>query len=165
MYTNVLYGIDIEFLLIVNCYRWMGSIAALTWHAGALVAGVSLLDAGAPAVARRRVAGHVAALAVHARILRGTLAAEGAHLVDAHTPVQAGRRALGALVDVLLAGLAGEELRAGADVVGLKGGALPSVRAGVGGAGVRLLALFTWRWRKRGQETLLVLCCCCEIQN
>lgn len=50
---------------------------------------------------------------------------------------------MGTLIDVLLAGLAIEEGGAGADVVGLEGGALPAVGTGVRGTGVCLLALLT----------------------
>lgn len=102
-----------------------------TWHTGALVAGLSLLDAGASAMAGRRVAGQVAALAVLPRVLLRALAPVAADLVDARPAVLAGRLVHGALVDVLFAGLSGEEGRAGADVVGLDGGALAAVGARV----------------------------------
>lgn len=46
-----------------------GTTSFSTWHTGAFVAGVSLLDAGAPVMAGRRHAGQVAALAVLARVL------------------------------------------------------------------------------------------------
>ena len=75
-----------------------------------------------------------------AGVLLGAAAVVGAHLVHAHPPVAARGRGLGALVDVLLAGLAVEGGRAGADVVELEGGALAAVGAGVGGAGVGELA-------------------------
>lgn len=112
-----------------------------TWHTGAFVAGLSLLDAGAPVVAGRRAAGQVAALAVPARVLLRTLARVPAELVDARAAVLAGRRV--ALVHVLLAGLSREERRAGADVDGLDGGALAAVGTRVRGTGVGLLAQFT----------------------
>lgn len=98
-----------------------------TWHTGALVAGVSLLDAGSSVVAGRRVAGQVAALAVFPHELRRTLTSEAAHLVDAHAAISAGRRVRFALVDVLFAGFSAEERRAGADVAGLNGGTLAAV--------------------------------------
>lgn len=98
-----------------------------TWHTGAFVAGLSPLDAGSSVMAGRRVAGQVAALAVLARVLQRAAALVAADLVDAHSAVLAGRLAHVALVDVLLAGLSGEEGRAGADVVGLDGGALAAV--------------------------------------
>lgn len=78
-------------------------------------------------MAGRRVAGQVAALAVLARVLLRALATVAADVVDAHAAVLAGRRARIALVDVLFAGLSGEEGRAGTDVVGLNGGALAAV--------------------------------------
>lgn len=120
-----------------------------TRHAGALVAGVPLLDAGPPVVAGGGAAGQVAALAVLARELGRALAPVAPHLVDAQAAVAAGRRAGVALVDVLLAGLAREEGRAAAHVVGLDGGAAAAVGARVGGARVGLLAEFTCR---RGEE-------------
>ena len=96
-------------------------------------------------MAGRGAAGQVGGLAVRAGELLGAAAVEGAHLVDADAPVAAGRGRLGALVDVLLAGLPVEGGGAGADVVGVEGGALAPVGAGVGGAGVGQLAGLTWR--------------------
>lgn len=98
-----------------------------TWHTGAFIAGLSLLDACASVMAGRWVAGHVPALAVLARVLRRALASVAADVVDAQPAVPAGRRAGITLIDVLFAGLAGKEGRAGADVVGLDGGAQTTV--------------------------------------
>lgn len=103
-------------------------------------------------MARRRAAGQVAALAVLARVLGRALARVAPNLVDAKATVAAGRRGGVALVDVLFAGLAREEGRAGADVVRLDGRAAAAVGAGVGGARVGLLAQFTCR---RGEMTLV----------
>ena len=80
-----------------------------------------------------------------ARILLGTLAAVGAHLVHTYPSVLAGQGALGTFIDILLAGLTVEEGGAGTDVVGLEGGAMPAVGTGVRSTGVCLLALLTWR--------------------
>lgn len=113
-----------------------------TWQASALVGGVTLLDAGTPVVARRRAAGQVGGLAVHARVLLGAVAVVGAHLVDAHAPILAGGGTQDALIHVLLAGLAREERGAGADVMGFKWGALATIGAGVRGTWVCLLTLF-----------------------
>lgn len=79
----------------------------------------------------RRAAGQVAALAVLARVLGRALARVAPDLVDAQAAVLAGRRDGVALVDVLLAGLAREEGRAGADVVRLNGRAATTVGARV----------------------------------
>lgn len=78
-------------------------------------------------MAGRRVAWHVPALAVLARVLRRALASVAADVVDAQPAVPAGRWAGVTLVDVLFAGLAGKEGHAGADVVGLDGGAQTTV--------------------------------------
>lgn len=94
-----------------------------TWHAGTFVAGLALLDAGASALARRRAAGQVTALTVLAYVLRRALASVASDRVDAGAAVLAGRRPRVALVDVLFAGLSGEEGCAGTDVVRLDGGA------------------------------------------
>lgn len=102
-----------------------------TWHTGAFVAGLSLLDARAAVVARRRVAGQVAALAVLPRKLLRAVAPVAANVVDAHAVVLARRGVHVALVDVLLAGFPGEERRAGADEVRLDGGALAAIGTGV----------------------------------
>lgn len=68
----------------------------------------------------------------------------GAHLVGAAAAVLADGRGDVALVDVLLAVGAVEAGGAAADVVGFEGHALAAVGAGVGGAGVGLLAGFAW---------------------
>lgn len=62
-----------------------------------------------------------------ARVLLWALAPVPANLVDAYPAVLAGRWACIALVDVLFAGLSGEERRAGADEVGLDDRALAAV--------------------------------------
>lgn len=98
-----------------------------TWHTGALVAGLSRLDAGASIMAGRRVAWQVAALAVLARVLLRALASVAAYIIDAHPAVLAGRRVRVTLVDILFAGLSREEGRAGTDVNGLDGGALAAI--------------------------------------
>lgn len=61
-----------------------------TWHTGAFVAGLSPLDAGASVVAWRRVAGHVAALAVLPRVFLRTLAIVASELIDAQPAIPAG---------------------------------------------------------------------------
>lgn len=116
-----------------------------TRHARALVAGVSLLDTRSSIVTRRWAAGQVAALAVLACVLGRALARVAPDLVDAQAAVPAWQRDGVALVDVLFAGLAREEGRAGADVVRLNGGAAATVGAWVRGARVGLLAQFTCR--------------------
>lgn len=114
-----------------------------TWHTGAFIVGVTLLDAGASILARRRAAGQVAFLAVLAGVLGRAAAVVAADHVDARAAVLARWEVGVALVDVLLAGLAREEGRAGADVVRLDGRAAAVVGAGVGRAGVGVLALVT----------------------
>jgi len=117
--------------------------ACVTWEAAAVIDGVSLLHTGASALARRGAARHVGRLAVSAGVLLRTAAVVRAHLVHAQAAVVAGRGTLGALVDVLLAGLTVEGGRAGADVGGIEGRALAAVRAGIGRARVGELAGFT----------------------
>jgi len=78
-------------------------------------------------VAWRRVAGHVAVLAVLPRVFLRTLAIVASELIDAQPAIPAGYRACVTLVDVLFAGLSGEEGRAAADVVGLDGVAFAAV--------------------------------------
>lgn len=56
-----------------------------------------------------------------ASVLLRTAAMVRAHLIHTDTTVQTGRGGLGALVDVLLAGLSVEGRRAGADVDGIEG--------------------------------------------
>lgn len=75
-----------------------------------------------------------------AGVLLRTATVVRAHLVHTHAAVQAGRGRLGALVDVLLAGLTVEGGRAGADVGGIEGRALAAVCAWVGSAWVGELA-------------------------
>lgn len=127
----------------MNLQTTRSRLKAPTWHTGAFVAGLPPLDAGASVEAGRRAAGLVAALAVFARELLRTLASIAADLVDARPAVPAGRRSGVALVDVLFAGLPGEERRAGADVLEVDGGALAAVGTGVGGAGVGLVTQLT----------------------
>lgn len=76
----------------------------------------------------------------------------GAHLVGAAASVLADGRRDVALVHVLLAVGAVEAGRAAADVVGFEGDALAPVGTGVGGAGVGLLAAFTWGGREEEEE-------------
>lgn len=76
----------------------------LTRQTAAVVDTVAFLDAGAPVVARRGAARHVAGPTVRPAVVLRAAAVVGAHLVDADAAVEARRRALGALVDVLLAG-------------------------------------------------------------
>lgn len=60
------------------------------WQAATVVGGVSLLDARASILARRGAARHVGCLTVLAGVLLRTAAVVGAHLIDAHTAVEAG---------------------------------------------------------------------------
>lgn len=76
------------------------------------------------------------------RRLAGALV--GAHLVGAAPAVLADGRQDVAFVHVLLAVGPVEAGGAAADVVGFEGDALAPVGAGVGGAGVGLLAGFAW---------------------
>lgn len=94
-----------------------------TWQASALVGGLSFLYAGAPVVAGRGIAGHVEDLAMLASVLQQASAVVGAHLVDTSAAILADRGILGALVDILLAGLPVEGRRTVAQVMGLKGSA------------------------------------------
>lgn len=66
-----------------------------------------------------------------------------AHLVDTNAAVEARGGGLRALVDILLAGLAVESGRAGADVGGIKGGALATICTWIGSTWVGNLARFT----------------------
>lgn len=77
-----------------------------TWQTGALVARLSLLYAGAPVVAWRGVTGLIEGLAVFPGVFHRAVAAIRAHLVLTHATVLARRGTLGALIDVLFAGLA-----------------------------------------------------------
>lgn len=120
-------------------------VQCVTWQAAAVVDGVPLLDAGASVLARRGAARHVGGLAVLASVLLRAAAVVRAHLVHAHAAVEAGRGSLGALVDVLLAGLTVEGGRARADVGGIECRALAAVCARVGCARVGELAAFTLR--------------------
>lgn len=76
----------------------------------------------------------------------------GAHLVGAAASVLADGGRDVALVHVLLAVGTVEAGRAAADVVGFEGDALAPVGTGVGGAGVGLLAAFTWGGREEEEE-------------
>lgn len=114
--------------------------AGRTWQAGALVRGVPRGPAGAAVLAGGGAAGHVGQLAVRAGVAGAAGAPVGAQLVEAGAAVEAGPGALAALVHVLPAGGPVEAGRAAADVRGLEGQALAAVGAGVGGAGVSLLA-------------------------
>ncbi|TNN55509.1 hypothetical protein EYF80_034251 [Liparis tanakae] len=125
---------------VVGVHAVHAQAAILAVVAWTVVDVVLTVLTGASALARRGAARHVGGLAVAAGVLLGTAAAVGADLVHAQAAVAAGRRALGALVHVLLAGLAVEGGRAGADVGGVEGRALAAVRAGVGRARVGELA-------------------------
>lgn len=92
-----------------------------TWQAATVEKGVSLLDTGATVLARRGAAWRVGGLAVLAGVLLGAATVVRAHLVHAHAAVETGEGGLGALVDVLLAGLAVEGGRARADVGRVEG--------------------------------------------
>lgn len=105
----------------------IGDFCCITWHTGALIVGLALLNAGASIKAGRRVAGQVARLAVFPDVFRGALASVAAHFVDAQAAVFAERWVDVAFVDVLFAGLPREERRAGADEEGLKQGAAATV--------------------------------------
>lgn len=76
-------------------------------------------------------------------VLLRTAAVVRAHLVHTHATVKTGRGSLGALIDVLLAGLTVEGGWAGADVGGIEGRALAAVCTGIGSARVGKLAGFT----------------------
>lgn len=95
-------------------------------------------------MARWRIAGQVATLAVLACVLHRALASVAPDIVYAHAVILAGRRAHIALVDILFAGLSWEEGRAGADVVGLVGRAVATIGTGVWGTGISLLAQLSW---------------------
>lgn len=103
------------------------------------------MDAGASVVARRGAARHVWRLTVLPGVLRRAPAMIRAHFVDADAGVEARGGGLRALVDVLLAGLAVESRRAGADVGGVKGRALAAIGARIGSTRVGNLARFTWK--------------------
>lgn len=100
----------------------------ITWHTGAFIAGLSLLNAGASVEARRRVAGQVARLTVFPIVLCWALASVAAHFVDAQPAVFTEWRLNVALIDVLFAGLSREERRARANEEGLKQGATATIR-------------------------------------
>lgn len=114
----------------------------LTWQARAVIGGVSDLAARPPVLAGRGVAGHVEMLAVLPGVRRLAEALVGAHLVGAAPAVLADGRRDAAFIDVLLAVGPVEARGASADVVGFEGEALAPIGAGVGGAGVSLLAGF-----------------------
>lgn len=75
----------------------------------------------------------------------GAAAVVRAHLVHTHAAIEARRGQSGALVHILLTGLAVEGRRAGADVGGVKRRALAAIGAWVGGARVGEVAHFTFR--------------------
>lgn len=75
-----------------------------TWQAGALVGGISFLDASAPIVAGRGIAWHIERLAVFASVFLRASAVVGAHLIDTNATVLTDVGILGALIDILLAG-------------------------------------------------------------
>lgn len=79
---------------------------------------------------------------MHASVLLRTAAVVGPHLIHTDAAIEAGSGGLGALVDVLLAGLTMEGGWAGADVVGIKSRALAAVCARVGRAWVGMLTAF-----------------------
>lgn len=85
--------------------------------------------------------------------LLGAAAVVRAHLVHAHAAVEAQRGHPGALVHVLLARLAVEGRRAGADVGRVERRALAAVGARVGGARVGEMAHFTFE-REKNREKL-----------
>lgn len=128
-----------------------------TWQTRAFIAGLPLLYAGAPVKARWGVAGLIEGLAIFPRVLRRAAAAIRAHLVLTHAAVLAGWRNLGALVDVLPAGLAWEEGRAVADVVGIEGTALTAVGTRIWGTRIGLLAVFTYGPKQEQNIWLLVI--------
>lgn len=66
-----------------------------------------------------------------------------AHFVYTNTTVEARGGGLRTLVDILLTGLAMEGRRAGADVGGIKGGALATICTWIGSTWVGNLARFT----------------------
>lgn len=66
-----------------------------------------------------------------------------AHFVYTDTTIEAQRGGLRTLVDILLTGLAVEGRRAGADVGGIKGGALATICTWIGSTWVCNLARFT----------------------
>lgn len=83
-----------------------------------------------------------------AGVLRRASAMVRAHLVDANAAVEARGGGPRALVDILLAGLAVESGRAGADVGGIKGGALATICARIGCTRVGNLARFALRIKR-----------------
>lgn len=115
----------------------------VTWKTGAVVGGVSLLNTGASILAWRGAAWHVRCLTVLASVLRWASAMVRAHLVDTNAAIEARGRGLSALVDILLAGLAMEGGRTGADVGGIKGRALATIRTWIRSTWVGDLARFT----------------------
>lgn len=120
-----------------------------TWQAAAVVGGVSLLDAGASILAWRGAAWHVGGLAVLAGVLLRTAAVVRSHLVHTHAAVEAGGGGLGALIDVLLAGLTMESGRAGADVGGIEGRALAAICTWIGSTWVGKLACFALKTKQQ----------------
>lgn len=144
-------GEDWALLVLQGQRSWKGvpypcppSEAAPTWQARAVVGGVPDLAARAPVLAGRGVAGHVEVLAVRPGERRLAGALVRAHLVGAAPAVLADGGRDVAFVHVLLAVGAVEAGGAPADVVGFEGDALAPVGAGVGGAGVGLLAGLAW---------------------
>lgn len=113
------------------------------WQAAAIIGGVSLLDTGSSILAWRGAAWHVGGLTVLAGVLMRAAAVVRTHLIHTHAAVKTGRGSLGALVDILLAGLTVEGGWAGADVGGIEGRALAAVCARIGCTRVGELAAFT----------------------
>lgn len=93
-------------------------------------------------MARRGAAWHIGGLAVLAGVLLRAAAVVRAHLIHANAAVKTWRGRLGALVNVLLAGLAVEAGRAGADVGGIECRALATVCTWIGSTWVGNLAGF-----------------------
>lgn len=137
-----------------------------TWQAGAIIGGVVGLPAGAPILARRRIAWHIWVLAEIAS--ETTLAQTGEWSKAVKTGSTIFARILFALIDILLAGLSVKTFQAFAHILWVEWDTSSTIPARVGGAWVSLLASVScnvntqfriwddWYWRSWGSLTPLI---------
>lgn len=127
-----------------------------TWHTGAFIVCVSLLNACASIMAGWRVARKVLVLAVLACVLCWALALVATNLIYAHPIILAGWGACITLIDILLAGPSWEEGCAVTGVLGLSGSAPATIGTGIWCAGISLLAQVSWGHRQIFREVYVV---------
>lgn len=109
-----------------------------TWQAGAIIRDVVGLPAGAPILARRRIAWHIWVLAEIASETTPALTGEWSKAVNTGSSIFA--RILFALIDVLFAGLSVKTFQAFAHILWVEWDTGSTIPARVGSAWVSLLA-------------------------